>query len=586
MFTLAVNWGDGLTETVTGVTPGPFTRTHRYLDDNPTSTPADHYTITTTLTGGSSQPQAVVVAFGDFEPPAGTNFISESGPFTWPFNSTLPSSILLWDSFPSLTGAAGVDQGWNTEWGLYFQNHWVLDAGYDPSRPPSARRNRYQTFDVNNTSATGGVLGTMAGPTFVSYQTSALYDAPVFQVLSATYQPNTTYRLTVAVGLPHAEGVTIDPAFGGYNLMLRGATDAQVPALTRDLNNSTSVSNRRNLRVNSTDIARFNHTMAGAPGPIRGTFVDVTLEFTTGNADPILGQKIVVAFEKFPTSGRTVDFDNVRLSRQPAGSAPMTASTTVLVSNVPPTVTNLTTTAVVEGGTTTLTGILVDAGTQDTATVVVQWGDGQTQTFTNVTPGTFTYTHQYLDNPTGPDGATYPVAVAVVDDDGGSGTSSTSVRVSNVAPVLTNLVATTDKLGAATVTGVIVDPGLRDAFTLLVNWGDGVTETYNFQAGTSTFEVSHEYGGGMPTTFMVSLSVSDDDGATATASLAVSAGIRLNDQEGYGSYPYDRRRTDAIDDFFSKAMLLDGTSRSGSDPIAEQPIGQDYVLYVTDVDRV
>ena len=50
----SINWGDGSSNgTVvepSGATPGTCTGSHKYLDDNPTGTPADNYTVTITVT--------------------------------------------------------------------------------------------------------------------------------------------------------------------------------------------------------------------------------------------------------------------------------------------------------------------------------------------------------------------------------------------------------------------------------------------------------------------------------------------------------------------------------------------------------
>jgi large repetitive protein len=53
-----------------------------------------------------------------------------------------------------------------------------------------------------------------------------------------------------------------------------------------------------------------------------------------------------------------------------------------------------------------------------------------------------------------------------------------------------------DEGGRATVSGTITDPGPRDPFTLVVNWGDGKpARTYTFPAGSDgqRVSVSHRY---------------------------------------------------------------------------------------------
>jgi hypothetical protein len=50
-FALTVNWGDGSVPQVFNYAAGTtsFSETHQYLDDNPTATSSDNYTVTLTL---------------------------------------------------------------------------------------------------------------------------------------------------------------------------------------------------------------------------------------------------------------------------------------------------------------------------------------------------------------------------------------------------------------------------------------------------------------------------------------------------------------------------------------------------------
>src|SRR6185295_6465052 len=55
-FTLTVDWGDGSLPQIFNYPAGTtvFNETHPYLDDNPTATAADNYTISLTLSDGSA----------------------------------------------------------------------------------------------------------------------------------------------------------------------------------------------------------------------------------------------------------------------------------------------------------------------------------------------------------------------------------------------------------------------------------------------------------------------------------------------------------------------------------------------------
>jgi len=111
----------------------------------------------------------------------------------------------------------------------------------------------------------------------------------------AAIAPNTTYTLTVSEGnrgggFAQTAGFTIALAFGA-------AVD---PGLT-----------------NSSSWAASLHTdYAGSPAV--GTYADFTASFTTGAADPSIGQSlfIVLGSDVF-TGNNPIDFDNVRLDASP-----------------------------------------------------------------------------------------------------------------------------------------------------------------------------------------------------------------------------------------------------------------------------
>jgi hypothetical protein len=88
-------------------------------------------------------------------------------------------------------------------------------------------------------------------------------------------------------------------------------------------------------------------------------------------------------------------------------------SETVLVNNLAPQLLNLSATTIDENGITRLTGNIVDAGSLDTFTLDVVWGDGAMESF-DLAAGTtdFLATHQYLDdNPSGTPFDHFPIVV-------------------------------------------------------------------------------------------------------------------------------------------------------------------------------
>ncbi|APZ96402.1 PKD domain-containing protein [Fuerstiella marisgermanici] len=100
------------------------------------------------------------------------------------------------------------------------------------------------------------------------------------------------------------------------------------------------------------------------------------------------------------------------------------ATSTLTINNVTPELENIAITSVVsENDSAILTAEIVDPGSLDVFTLVVDWGEGAPETFT-IPAGstTFTVTHQFLDdNPTGTASAPYNVEIlSFTDDDGGS----------------------------------------------------------------------------------------------------------------------------------------------------------------------
>ncbi|MEO1617451.1 MAG: PKD domain-containing protein [Planctomycetota bacterium] len=95
----------------------------------------------------------------------------------------------------------------------------------------------------------------------------------------------------------------------------------------------------------------------------------------------------------------------------------------------------------------------------------------------------------------------FTVTVKIFDDDGASASASSNIEIANVAPQLESLATSSTVEGSeTTLTGTIVDPGVLDTFTLLVNWGAPDSpqnqETYYFDAsesGRQDFAITHRY---------------------------------------------------------------------------------------------
>src|SRR5207249_1930356 len=136
--------------------------------------------------------------------------------------------------------------------------------------------------------------------------------------------------------------------------------------------------------------------------------------------------------------------------------------------------------------------------------------------------------HVYADN------GTYAVTLTVTDKDGGAGTGTLEVTVSNVAPTVS---AGTDRSAvegtAVTLTASSFnDKGTKDTHTATISWGDGtapetgvVVETPFGPPGSvtganGTVSGSHTYKDNGA--FTVTVSVADNNGESASDTLVVT----------------------------------------------------------------
>ena len=207
-----------------------------------------------------------------------------------------------------------------------------------------------------------------------------------------------------------------------------------------------------------------------------------------------------------------------------------TTSDTVVVTvdNVAPVITTLTINSSVinENGSVTISGNFTDAGSADTHSVLIGWGNGETFSVALVVQsngsGTFTATHQYLDdNPTGSSSDPYTISATVTDDDGGVSVSSTvHITVNNVAPVAGAITAPLDPVAVTNVISVsanFTDIGTLDTHSAVWNWGDSSTSigAVTESNGSGSVTGSHAYS--TPGVYVVTLTVTDDDGNSVSS---------------------------------------------------------------------
>jgi hypothetical protein len=255
----------------------------------------------------------------------------------------------------------------------------------------------------------------------------------------------------------------------------------------------------------------------------------------------------------------------------------------VTVTNVAPTVSLAAISTVTENTTTSISGVVTDAGWLDPLTATVDWGDGTSSTATGVLensePGaalTYSATHTY-----GDDGV-FTVTVCGRDDD----TTSAPCAVRTATVTNTNPTATIDLSSATLVNGVptiiategqptafsarSTDPG-SDDLTARWTWADGSADTVTAYLNAPpaidpdpspsinprdvTDATSHTFG--QACLYTVGFQSRDDDDGSASSTVKVIVGGAATVPRGAGDWQTNYRpRPTALSESRRQCYLL------------------------------
>ena len=175
---------------------------------------------------------------------------------------------------------------------------------------------------------------------------------------------------------------------------------------------------------------------------------------------------------------------------------------TITINNVDPSIDVMTVPSGDEGANLLLSAVASDPGA-DTLTYTWDFGDGSPAATGD------TLTHAWADD------GVYSVTLTVTDDDGGSISQTGTATIGNLAPTITSLTGpiTGDEGDTLTFDAVATDPG-ADTFTWQWDFGDGTPAVTGAATESHLFADDGVYG--------VTATVTDDDGASASATLLVT----------------------------------------------------------------
>jgi len=470
-FTLEVDWGDGSPIEMFGYPADTtsFSETHQYLDDDPSGTPSDDYSVSVMLRdddGGTSGGPSL----------AGPNAFGYQA-YEHPFVG-----------IDLVTGDAGVLM--------------VLDGADDAY-----------------------VALSLAGNTFNFYGTS--YSQVLFPNPNGLFTFGTgTYEYSNTDLSFDPDQATVAPLFDDWRT--DWGTDDAVLARFDDLDGD-AVSDRLVIEWNNvqhyssspsgvTFQAILELNTAATPGNIILNYVDLdagTPAYDNG-ASATVGIKNATGMGSDPL---LVSYNgthpNIFAGKAILVSTAPVSALTLTVNNVAPAVDAGFNQTVDEGVVVSLDpAAFNDLGTLDTHTATIDWGDGAVESgvvsespfgppgSTAGANGTVSGNHVYADN------GVYTVTVTVTDDDGGVGTDTLAVMVNNVAPtIVLSGPASIPEGSVYTLTlGPVTDPGADTVNEYIVHWGDGETDTYSIGG-----DVSHVYADG-PASHTIVVDLRDEDG--------------------------------------------------------------------------
>ncbi|MGV3483138.1 MAG: beta strand repeat-containing protein [Planctomycetaceae bacterium] len=488
-FTMVLDWGDGTPLESIDIAAGStnFSVSHRYLDDDPSGTPVDIYDITIVSFADDDGDSAIPSGnqWPAIDLPGEPDLLIEPSPVSF--------AVTVHNVAPSF--AAVEDQTLNSSAAGYFSRSditfsdpgtldtWsgTVDFGDGGGSQPLDVNSTDKTFSLQHTYTTEGTFTAII--TLSDDDSGTTVDT--FDVTVHLNTPPVIDANAASVTAPEGTPVTNSGTF----FDLQGNSTATLTASLGTVSQDN-------------EFGTWTWTAPAIEGPANATSVTIT-------ATDAFGETAATSFDYRVTNVAPADID-------------LTLSAIEIDEN----------------GSTILAGSFKDPGILDHHTVRVDWGDGTADTIAHLDAGVLSFSglsHQYVDdNWNGITLAPYSVTVTIADDDGDMASSTLSVMVNNVAPMITDVWSSAADCGdtqenqLVTVQAAFSDMGTADTHTAVIDWGDGSSSpaTITQANGSATLLGTHSYhSGGIYSVTITLLDDGGDSAASTTTSVISGSGI-------------------------------------------------------------
>ncbi|MEM8945533.1 MAG: PKD domain-containing protein [Planctomycetota bacterium] len=528
----SINWGDGTPVERVDIEPGArsVTATHQYLDDDPTGTPSDSYTIRVGIINddrGRSVPrpttEVIVKNVNPVLDVAVDQEVDEGalldltggglGAFTDVGTRDTHTATVDWgDGSPVETVTVNQSEGF----GSLSGSHIYADNGVYTVTVTVADDDlgeTVQTFSVRVNNVDPMLEGIEPIPTVDEGESFTLADLGV-----TLKDPGFDNPLNPNFDGEEGEDIGSVETFTAATINWGDGTAIEALGVVNRVSGGPGMNTVAGLDSSAHTYADNGlYTVTITVGDDDGGFVERTFQIQVDNVAPTL---VLTERELMISESETLDLFDLGEFSDPGFDNPLNVGGEVV----------------------------------ETFSYTIDWGDGTVEmgqlpaevlsgSVGVETLGKLVDSHQYLDNDAD---NLYTITVTLSDDDGGTVTRKITAKVLNVDPMLVPIISATDvnTRGETTIVIEFEDPG-TETLTVWVDWGDKlelppadrfVPETAVVGPGTNTLSLDHTYDGPPDPTspasdILISVFVRDDDfgmplvvdpGQSVTQAIAIS----------------------------------------------------------------